>query len=430
MRLVIHHASQILTLRGASDAPKQGEDMSELGLVENGSIAIAEGKICAVGCKEDIDRFIVDEWDNAGFDVIDAKGKFVMPGLIDPHTHLVYAGSREYELEMRLSGASYLDVLRAGGGILASTRMTRAATEEQLIKETTKRLDRFLIQGVTTVEAKSGYGLTVEDECKQLRVAKRLHQMHPVDIVCTFMGGHAVPPEYKEDPEAYVDLIIEEMLPRVAQEGLAEFCDVFCEAGVFTVAQSERILEAAKKVGLRPKIHADEIESMGGAELAAKVGAISADHLLQASDEGIKKLAESGVIAILLPGTAFYLMASYARARDMIARGVAVALSTDANPGSSPTQSLQLIMNLACLNMKMKPAEVVTATTINAAHAIDRAHEIGSIEVGKQADLVIMNAPNYLFLQYQYGMNLVDTVIKKGHVVVMGGRRVNEVLVS
>jgi imidazolonepropionase len=404
--------------------------MSELGLVENGSIAIDEGKIRAVGSKEEIERFIEENWCNTGFEVIDAKGKFVMPGLIDPHTHLVYAGSREYELEMRLSGASYLDVLKAGGGILASTRMTRAATEEQLMEETIKRLDRFLLQGVTTVEAKSGYGLTVEDECKQLRVAKKLHEIHPIDMVSTFMGGHAVPSEYKEDSEAYVDLIIKEMLPRVAQEGLAEFCDVFCEAGVFTVEQSERILEAGKKVGLRPKIHADEIESMGGVELAARVGAISADHLLQASEEGIKRLAEAGVIAILLPGTAFYLMASYARARDMISQGVAVALSTDANPGSSPTQSLQLIMNLACLNMKMKPAEVITATTINAAHAIGLAHEIGSIEVGKQADLVIMNAPNYLFLQYHYGMNLVDTVMKKGQIVVREGRRVDEVLVS
>lgn len=430
MKQLIHHANQILTLRGASHAPKQGEDMSELGLIENGSIAIDNGKILAVGSAEEIERFIENSGGSSGYDVINAKGKFVMPGLIDPHTHLVYAGSREYELEMRLSGASYLDVLKAGGGILASTRMTREATEEQLMEETMQRLNRFLVQGVTTVEAKSGYGLTVEDECKQLRVARRLHEIHPIDIVSTFMGAHAIPSEFKHDPEAYVDVIIEQMLPKVAQEGLAEFCDVFCEAGVFTVAQSERILEAGKKMGLRPKIHADEIESMGGAELAAKVGAISADHLLQASDEGIRKLAEAGVIAVLLPGTAFYLMASYARARDMIAKGVAVALSTDANPGSSPTQSLQLVMNLACLNMKMKPAEVITATTINAAHAIGRAQEIGSIEVGKQADLVIMNASNYLFLQYHYGMNLVDTVIKKGEVVVKGGRRVDEILVS
>jgi imidazolonepropionase len=298
------------------------------------------------------------------------------------------------------------------------------------MEETITRLDRFLLQGVTTVEAKSGYGLTVEDECKQLRVAKRLHETHPIDIVSTFMGGHAIPPEYKAQPETYVDLIIEDMLPKVAEEDLAEFCDVFCEAGVFTLEQSERILETGKKRGLLPKIHADEIVSLGGAELAAKVGAISADHLLQASDEGIRKLAEAGVIAILLPGTAFYLMASYARAREMIESGVAVALSTDANPGSSPSQSLQLIMNLACLNMKMKPAEVITATTINAAHAINRADRIGSIEVGKQADLVIMDAPNYLFMQYHYGMNLVDTVIKKGNVVVKEGKRIEEVLVS
>lgn len=430
MRRLIDNAKQIVTVRGGSDAPRTGQDMSELGLIEHGSIAIESGEIAAIGPKEEIDQWIESNWGRSSFEVIDATGRCVLPGLIDPHTHVVYAGSREYELEMRLGGASYLDILKAGGGILASTRMTRAASEEQLMEETRIRLDRFLLQGVTTIEAKSGYGLTVEDECKQLRVAKRLTESHSIDIVSTFMGAHAVPMEYKANPEGYVDLILNEMLPRVAQEGLAEFCDVFCEVGVFTIDQSERILEAGKKLGLRPKIHADEIETMGGAELAAKVGAVSADHLLQASDEGIRQLAEAGVIAILLPGTAFYLMASYARAREMIEKGVPVALSTDANPGSSPTQSLQVIMNLACLNMKMKPAEVITATTINAAHAIGRAHRIGSLEVGKQADLILLNAPNYLFMQYHYGVNLVDMVIKNGDVVVRKGRAINEILIS
>jgi imidazolonepropionase len=354
--------------------------------------------------------------------VIDAGGRLVMPGMVDPHTHLVFAGSREYELEMRLNGATYLEILRAGGGILATTRKTRAATEEELAWETKKRLNRFLLHGVTTVEAKSGYGLTVEDELKMLRVAKRLNEEHPVDIVSTFMGAHAVPPEYKENPDAYVDLVIEEMIPRVARENLAEFCDVFCEEGVFTVEQSERILEAGKRHGLRPKLHADEIEPMGGAELAARVGAVSADHLLKVSDEGIRRMAEAGVVAVLLPGTAFFLMAEYARARHMIDQGVPVALATDRNPGSSPTESLPLIMNLACLQMKMTPAEVISAATINAAHAVSRARQVGSLEPGKQADILILDAPNYPYLQYHFGVNLVDTVIKKGKVVVEGGR--------
>lgn len=430
VRKVIQNANQVLTLRGASDTPKRGKEMSELGLIENGSIAIEAGEIAAVGTRDEIDGWLNEHWSSADYEIINAKGRCVLPGFVDSHTHVVYAGSREYELEMRLNGASYLDVLKAGGGILASTRMTRAASEEKLMEETITRLDRFLLQGVTTVEAKSGYGLTVEDECKQLRVAKRLNEVHPIDIVSTFMGAHAVPPEYKGNPEAYVDLVINEMLPRVANENLAEFCDVFCEAGVFNVEQSERILTAGKMLGLYPKIHADEIETMGGAELAAEVGAVSADHLLRASDEGIQRMAESEVIGVLLPGTAFYLMAAYARARKMIESGMAIALSTDANPGSSPTQSLQLIMNLACLNMKMTPAEVITATTINAAHALGRAKSVGSIEVGKQADLVILDAPNYLFLQYQYGVNLVETVIKKGTLVVKEGRRVEQVLVS
>jgi imidazolonepropionase len=331
---------------------------------------------------------------------------------------------------MRLQGASYLEILEAGGGILASTKMTREASEEEMLVETRERLNRFLMEGVTTVEVKSGYGLTVEDELKQLRVSKKLHETHPVDIVSTFMGAHAIPPEYKQNSDAYVDLVIREMLPRVKKEGLAEFCDVFCEQGVFTVEQSERILEAGKRLGLTPKIHADEIKCLGGAELAAKVGAISADHLLQSSNHGIQELARSGVVAVLLPGTAFYLMAPYARARDMIDAGVAIALSTDANPGSSPTQSLQFIMNLACLNMKMKPAEVLTATTINAAHAVGRAEHIGSIEAGKQADLVMLHAPNYHFLQYHFGVNLVNMMMKKGEVVVQEGRRLDRVLVS
>lgn len=415
----IKNASQVITVGGASHAPKTGGQLEELHVIEHGGVVIDKDRIIFVGSDEEAQYFADLLGNNKK--VIDAAGKIVTPGLVDPHTHLVFAGSRERELEMRLHGATYMQILKQGGGILYSTRQTRAASAEQLFVESKKRLDRFLQYGVTTIEAKSGYGLTVEDELKQLRVAKKLDEAHPVDIVSTFMGAHAVPTEYKENPDEFVRIVIEEMLPRVAAEKLAEFCDVFCEEGVFTVEQSEQILEAGKKWGLTPKIHADEIVQFGGAELAAKIGAISADHLLKASDEGIKRMAEAGVVAVLLPGTAFYLMAEPARARCMIESGVPVALSTDRNPGSCPTESLPLIMNLACLTMKMTPAEVIAASTINAAHAIGRAGQIGSIEVGKKADLVLFDAPNYQFLQYNFGVNLVDIVLKNGEVVVEGG---------
>ncbi|KAA8755762.1 imidazolonepropionase [Priestia megaterium] len=415
----IKRASQLITVRGGTKEPKRAQDMSDIGIIEHGSVVVENGLITFVGSDVEAERYVHTL--SGHINTIEASGKIVTPGLIDAHTHIVFGGSREKELEMRLNGAKYIDILKAGGGILQTTTSTREATEEQLIQETSKRLNRFLQYGVTTVEAKSGYGLTLEDELKQLRAAKKLDERHPIDIVSTFMGAHAVPVEYKENSDEFVRLVIEEMIPRVAEENLAEFCDVFCEEGVFTIQQSEQILEAGKVYGLKPKIHADEIVQFGGAELAAKVGAVSADHLLQASDEGIKQMAKSGVIAVLLPGTAFFLMEKPANARKMMEAGVPVALSTDRNPGSSPTESLPFIMNLACLTMKMTPAEVLTACTINAAHAIGRADEVGSIEVGKKGDLVLFDAPNYQTLQYNYAVNLVDTVIKKGKVIVEGG---------
>ncbi|MFB7642085.1 imidazolonepropionase [Peribacillus butanolivorans] len=415
----IKRASQVVTVKGGSKEPKRGQAMSDIGIIENGSVIIEDGTITFVGSDAEAEQYISTI--DGKVSTIDASGKVLTPGLIDPHTHLVFAGSREKELEMRLNGAKYIDILKAGGGILQTTTSTREASEEQLIEESLKRLNRFLQYGVTTVESKSGYGLTLEDELKQLRATKRLNEQHPIDLVSTFMGAHAIPVDYKENPDEFVRLVIEEMIPKVAEENLAEFCDVFCEEGVFTIEQSERILEAGKNFGLKPKIHADEIVQFGGAELAAKVGAVSADHLLQASAEGIKQMAESGVIAVLLPGTAFFLMEKPADARKMIESGVPVALSTDRNPGSSPTESLPFVMNLACLTMKMTPAEVLTACTINAAHAIGRADQIGSIEVGKKADLVLFDAPNYQTLQYNYAVNLVDTVLKSGKVIVEGG---------
>lgn len=390
--------------------------MSDLRVIENGSVLIKDGTIQAVGMLEDIEKDHAELV--AQSKVIDATGKLVTPGLIDPHTHLVHAGTRENEYAMRLKGKTYMEIMNAGGGIHETTEATKEASFDQLYEESKKRLDTFFEYGVTTVEAKSGYGLSIEHEMKQLEVAKKLAEDHEMDIVSTFMGAHAIPMDEKENPEPFVNRVIEEMIPEVAKKGLATFNDVFCERGVFTPEQSRRILQAGKEHGLIPKIHADEIEPYGGAELAAEVGAISADHLLKASDEGIRQMAEKNVIGVLLPGTAFFLMAEYADARKMIDQGVAVALSTDANPGSSPTLSLQFIMNLGCLKMGMTPEEVLVATTINAAHAIGKAEQIGSLEVGKQADVAIFGVSNYLKLSYNYGMNHIDQVIKKGKVVV------------
>ncbi|WP_088052693.1 imidazolonepropionase [Virgibacillus dakarensis] len=414
----VKNAAQLITMKGHTDKPAKKDNMSQLNVIENGSLLAKDGKILAVAKHEAIAQDYQELIAEA--EHIDAINKIVTPGLIDPHTHLVHAGTRESEYAMRLKGKSYMEIMNAGGGIHATTKATKQASFDQLYEESKQRLDTFLEYGVTTVEAKSGYGLSLEHELKQLEVAKKLNADHPVDIVSTFMGAHAVPVDERDNPDTFVDRVVNEMIPEVARKGLATFNDVFCERGVFTPEQSRRILNAGKAHGLIPKIHADEIEPYGGAELATEVGAISADHLLKASDEGIKQMAESGVIGVLLPGTAFFLMAEFAQARKMIDNGVPVALSTDANPGSSPTLSLQFIMNLGCLKMGMTPEEVLTATTINAAHAIGCADSVGSLEAGKKADIAIFNVPNYLMLSYKYGMNHIDTVVKGGKSVVLG----------
>ena len=418
--IFIRNAAQLVTLRGSSNAPLVKEAMSTLGIIENGSLWIEDGVIQAVGKDEELVKKYADRLYLA--DVIDAAGKLVTPGLIDPHTHLVFAGSRENEFNLRLMGASYMEIMNAGGGIYATTRGTKQATHDELFKESFERLNQFLLHGVTTVEAKSGYGMDWETERKQLEVAKKLNEKHPIDVVSTFMGAHAVPKEYKDNADQFVDLLVEEMMPLVAKLGLAEFNDVFCEKGVFTPEQARIILEAGKRYGLTPKIHADEIEPYGGAELASEVGAISADHLLKASEKGLLAMADKGVVGVLLPGTAYFLMAESANGRKIIDMGVPVALSTDCNPGSSPTVSLPFIMNLACVKMGMTPAEVITAATINAAHAIGRGSQIGSLEEGKKGDVTIFKVENYMKLQYLYGMNHIETVIKNGRVVVKGGR--------
>ncbi|MCM3725124.1 imidazolonepropionase [Neobacillus cucumis] len=417
----IKHAAQLATLASEIKGPRSKEAMSQLGLIEDGSLWIEDGLIQAVGTTKEIEEHYKGKLKTA--EVVDASNHLVTPGLVDPHTHVVYGGSREREFEMRLEGATYMDIMNAGGGIHATTRMTREATEEELVVQTKRRLDSFLVHGVTTVEGKSGYGLNLETELKQLRVMKILQEHHAIDLVPTFMGAHAVPPEFKGKEDQFVDYLVDEMLPKVAQEKLAEFNDVFCEKGVFTPEQSERILETGKHFGLIPKIHADEIEPYGGAELAAKVGAISAEHLLKASNEGIQAMADAGTIACLLPATALYLREAAAAGRKMIDAGVPVAISTDCNPGSSPTTSMPLVMNLACISMRLTPAEALTAATINAACAINRQEIVGSLEVGKQADIVLWSVKSYQELQYLFGVNHVKSVWKKGVKVVDSGGR-------
>lgn len=412
--LVIKNIEKLITLRGDNKA-RTKEELRDIGVISNGIIALSGDKIIYVGEGDLPHNIIVDE-DTI---VINGEGKTVTPGLIDSHTHLVHGGSRENELAMKLKGVSYLDILAAGGGIHSTVKATKEASFDQLYHKAKKSLDIMLSYGVTTVEAKSGYGIDDFDtEIKQLEVAKKLNEDHPVDIVSTFMAAHAVPSKYKNNPDEFVDIIIKDMIPEVARRELATFCDVFCEEGVFSIDQSRRILLTAKEYGMGLKLHADEIEPLGGAELAAELNCITADHLIAASDKGIKEMAKKGVIANLLPGTSFNLQTGkFARAREIIEEGVPIALSTDYNPGSCPTENLQLIMSFASLIMKLTPEEVITAVTINGAAALGLEDKVGSLEVNKQADIVIFDAPNLEYIIYHFGINHVDTVIKNGTIV-------------
>ena len=354
---------------------------------------------------------------SADTQTIDAQGRLVTPGLIDAHTHLVFGGWRQNEIPLKLKGAGYLDILRAGGGILSTVRATRKASEEELFEKSRAFLDEMLAQGVTTAELKSGYGLDKETELKQLRVIKRLNEVHPMDTVATYLGAHAIPEEYALRSGEYIDFIISDMLPEIKRQSLAEFCDVFLETGVFGVEESRRLLTAAREMGFGLKIHADEIDELGGSQLAGELGAVSAEHLIATGERGMEALARGGVIAALLPCTSLYLNKSFARARDMIAHGIPVAVATDFNPGSCPSLNMGLCMTMAYLKYRMTPEEILSAVTINAACAVNRGGSTGTIEPGKQAGMVIWNAEDMAMLCYRMGSNLAGTVIKNGAIV-------------
>lgn len=416
--LLIINAGELVTMAGG---PRKGARLKDAGAIRNGALAAYQGDIVDVGPTEEV---LARVQTGPSTRVIDARGRAVIPGFVDPHTHLCFGGDRAEEFAMRLQGATYQEIAAAGGGILSTVRATREASQVALADLGLKRLDAIALTGTTTVEIKSGYGLTTEDELKQLRAIREMASRHPLNIVPTFMGAHEIPPEYRENRDEYVRLICEEMLPLVvAEDHLAVFCDVFTEKGVFTVAESRRILQRARHLGLRPKVHADELSDLGGSALAAEVGAISADHLLFASEVGLSAMARAGTVAVCLPGTAFCLMnVPYANARQMIDLGATLALASDYNPGSCPTYSMPFIITLACMHMKLDPSEALAAATINAAAAIGLEGRVGSLEVGKQADVVILDAPSHRHIPYRMGQGVVATVIKRGRPLVEEGR--------
>ena len=413
--MLIHSAKQLLTIAGP---PQRGDVLGDLGIIPNGAVLVRDGLIYALGPTDDL----IEEYPNEP--QIDASNRVVMPGFVDPHTHVIWAGDRAAEFELQLEGKSYLEILEAGGGIISSVRAAREASSETLMEETRSRLWRMFSYGATTIEAKTGYGLETETELRMLEVLLALDKEGPWDIAPTFLGAHAIPPEYKDDTQGYTDHICTDMLPALKRwwedNGASltpPFVDVFCETGAFNLAQSRRILETAKDLGFPLKIHADEFDNLGGTSLAVELGAVSADHLVATSPEDIKALGDRDTVAVGLPGTPFGLAEkAYTPAKEILAAGGILAIASDLNPGTSWCENIQMTIAIACRYMRLTPAQAIAAATINAAAAIDRAVILGSLEVGKLADILILSVSDYRHLGYRYGTNLVHTVIKKGEV--------------
>ncbi len=395
-------------------APAGGAKQGRLAVFDPGAIFVKNGIIERIGPEKEISADLVR---GRIYQLIDCKGRCLVPGFVDPHTHMCFAHRREAEFEMRIAGTPYLEILKRGGGILASVRAVREASAEELFQKTLARAISALGMGTTTLEIKSGYGLDVENELKMLLAIESVDRATPLDVVPTFLGAHAVPEEFAGDADGYVSMLVDEMLPAVKAQGIARFCDVFCEKGVFDIQQARRVLEAAAKLGLRAKIHADEVHDLGGASLAADLRAVSADHLLAADMAGVKKMGAAGTVAVLLPATAYSLKTPYAQARTIIDAGVPAALATDCNPGSSYTESMPFVMGLAVMQMDMTPAEALTAATLNAAYAIGEAERVGSLEVGKQADFLILDGQSPAMIAYHAGVNPVAEVFKRGECV-------------
>jgi imidazolonepropionase len=417
--LLIYDAAQVLTV-ASPKGPKRGLAMRDVGIIADGAVAIREGRILDVGPSAELRGRM------RAANSLDAAGRLVMPGFVDPHTHLVWAGERAQEFEMRVAGLSYMEIMAAGGGIMSTVHHTRAADLNDLVAQARLRLDRMLAHGTTTVEIKTGYGLTTADEVKQLQAIHRLRDDFPGILVPTFLGAHAVPVEYQDRADDYVDLVVEEMLPTVVEEvsrsrvpqTLPLFCDVFCEEGAFSLAQSRRVLEAADALGLGLKIHVDEFKPLGGTRLAVELGAASADHLVCTPPDEIQLLARSSTVAVTLPGTPFGLgHHDYTPVRALIDAGAAVALATDCNPGTCWCENMQLMIALACRYTGMTPAEAISAATINAAHAIGLGAEVGSLEPGKRADLILLDVPTYQHLPYRFGTNLVQALVVGGQML-------------
>jgi imidazolonepropionase len=409
--VLITHAAELLTLDTCGDGPLLGADLSRLGIIPDGAVAVRSGRIEAVGTTEELVRRY------EGRTQINASDRVVMPGFVDPHTHLVFPATRQDEFRMRIQGKSYVEIAEAGGGIRSSVRKLREASKEDLLHRARGHLRRALEHGTTTIEIKSGYGLEPAAEVKTLEVIEVLRWEGPLDIVPTFLGAHEVPDEYRGKKREYIDLVIHKMIPQAAETGIARYCDIFCEAHVFNVEESREILFAARNAGFRLKLHAEEFEPIGGARLAADMKAVSADHLIAVDDAGIQALHEAGTTAVLLPGTSFFLgMERFAPARKLVDAGVPVAIATDFNPGSCMCESMQMAMTLACLGLKLTPAEAIAAATRNAAHAIEMDDLVGRLRKGMQADILVMGVPDHEVLPYHFGVNHVQTVIKSGRI--------------